>query len=242
MARVLKDLPANAGYTRGVGSIPGSGRSPGVGNGNPLQHSCLENVLDRGAWWSTVHGIAESQTPLSTHAKFVMPQFCGSTRWYTTPLSSKNCSEPWRKWKEIKLSHSSHGTNIPIGHFTRVYRLLCAPKPRGHPIWGMRKWRLKKVNLLAADDNLVGAAAGIWTHTFWVHVLHPFHSNLYLLLESAPLMRVTEGPDLGGKTDGNCTVDPERTALLSAKWETTLIFIPWNCSSLQLNQSLFTSI
>ena len=46
-------------------SIPGLGRSPGVGNGNPLQHSCLENPMDRGAWWATVHGFAKSQTRLS---------------------------------------------------------------------------------------------------------------------------------------------------------------------------------
>ena len=45
--------------------IPGSGRSPGEGDGNPLQHSCLENLMDRGAWWATVHGLAKSQTQLS---------------------------------------------------------------------------------------------------------------------------------------------------------------------------------
>ena len=47
------------------GSIPGSGRSPGEGNGNPLQYSCLENPMDRGAWLATVHGVAKSQTRLS---------------------------------------------------------------------------------------------------------------------------------------------------------------------------------
>ena len=47
------------------GLIPGSGRSPGGENGNPLQYSCLENPMDGGAWWATVHGIAESQTRLS---------------------------------------------------------------------------------------------------------------------------------------------------------------------------------
>ena len=52
---VVKNPPANAGNT---GSNPGSGRSPGGGNGNPLQYSCLENPMDRGAWWATVHGIA----------------------------------------------------------------------------------------------------------------------------------------------------------------------------------------
>ena len=45
-----------------LGSIPGLRRSPGVGNGNPLQYSCLENPMDRGAWWATVHGIAKSWT------------------------------------------------------------------------------------------------------------------------------------------------------------------------------------
>ena len=52
----------NAGDT---GSIPGSGRSPGESNGTPLQYSCLENPMDRGAWWATVHGVAKSRTQLS---------------------------------------------------------------------------------------------------------------------------------------------------------------------------------
>ena len=54
--------PANAGD---MGSIPGSGRSPGEGNGNPLQYSCLGNSRDRGAWQATVHGVAKSQTQLN---------------------------------------------------------------------------------------------------------------------------------------------------------------------------------
>jgi len=49
---VVKNLPANAGDIRDVGSISGSGRSPGEGNGNPLQSSCLENSMNRGAWWA----------------------------------------------------------------------------------------------------------------------------------------------------------------------------------------------
>ena len=60
--RVVKNLPANAGDTRDMGLIPGSERSLGVGNGNLLQYSCLENSMDRGAWWATVHGAAKSQT------------------------------------------------------------------------------------------------------------------------------------------------------------------------------------
>ena len=66
---VVKNLPANVGDERDVGSIPGSGRSPEEGNGNPLQYSCLENPMDRGAWWVTVHRVAKSQTQLSTTIK-----------------------------------------------------------------------------------------------------------------------------------------------------------------------------
>ena len=57
--KYVKNPPANIGD---VGLIPGSGRSPGEGDGNPLQYSCLENPMDREAWWTTVHGVTESQT------------------------------------------------------------------------------------------------------------------------------------------------------------------------------------
>ena len=59
---VVKNPPAMVGDTRVMGSVPGSGRSPGGGNGNPLQYSCLENPMDRGAWWATVHGATKSRT------------------------------------------------------------------------------------------------------------------------------------------------------------------------------------
>ena len=59
---IKKNLPVHAGDVRDVGLIPGLGRSPGEWNGNPLQYPCLENPMDRGAWWATVHGITESQT------------------------------------------------------------------------------------------------------------------------------------------------------------------------------------
>ena len=62
MALVVKNLPANAGDTRDVGLIPGSGRSPGGGHGNPLQYFCLRNSMDRGAWRATVHGVTKNQT------------------------------------------------------------------------------------------------------------------------------------------------------------------------------------
>ena len=68
---VVKNPLVSAGDIRDTGSVPGLGRSPGGGRGNPLQYSCLENPLDGGAWQATVHGVAKSQTRqkrLRTHA------------------------------------------------------------------------------------------------------------------------------------------------------------------------------
>ena len=59
---VKKNLPTNAGDTGDAGSIPGSGRSPGGGNGDPLQYACLKNPMDRGAWRATVHRVTKSWT------------------------------------------------------------------------------------------------------------------------------------------------------------------------------------
>ena len=78
---VIKNLPANAGDTRDVGLVPGSGRSLGEGNGNPLQYSCLKNSMDRGAWWTIVHGVTEldatnhkhTHSPLG-HSAAIPPQ------------------------------------------------------------------------------------------------------------------------------------------------------------------------
>ena len=61
---MVKKPPASAGDVRDVGSIPGLGRSPGGGHGNPLQYPCLENPVDRGAWWAAVYGVAQSWTRL----------------------------------------------------------------------------------------------------------------------------------------------------------------------------------
>ena len=62
MASVIKNPPANIGDLKDAGSSPRSGRSPGGGNGNPLQYSALENPVDRGAWWAAVHEVAQSRT------------------------------------------------------------------------------------------------------------------------------------------------------------------------------------
>ena len=76
---LVKNLPANAGDIRDVGLIPGLGRSPGEGHGNPLQYSCLENPMDRGAWWATVHRVAKSWTwlkRLNMHIVTKLKNYC----------------------------------------------------------------------------------------------------------------------------------------------------------------------
>ena len=75
MVLVVKNLPAKAGDVRDVDSVPGLGRSPGGGHGNPLQNPCPENPMDRGAWRATAHGVAKNQTwlkRLSTTHIFIL--------------------------------------------------------------------------------------------------------------------------------------------------------------------------
>ena len=75
------EVKASAYNAGDLGSIPGSGRSPGEGIGNPLQYSCLENPMDVGAWWATVHGVAKSQTRLNDCTSL---HSFSSVRWYLT--------------------------------------------------------------------------------------------------------------------------------------------------------------
>ena len=70
-----KNLPANAGDAGDTGLIPGLGKSPGEGNGNPLQYFCMENSMDRGVWRVTVYGVAKRQTWLSTHTHIYIPLY-----------------------------------------------------------------------------------------------------------------------------------------------------------------------
>ena len=124
MALVVKNLPANAGDIRDLGSIPGSGRSPGGGHGNPLQYSCLENPMDRGAWWFAVHRVEHDWSNLphthllhshivtALHNKEVSFREVKWQNWdqeeifslWTCPLSSLLAAEV----KNFVLSCSSH--------------------------------------------------------------------------------------------------------------------------------------
>ena len=122
VALVVRNPPANVGDIRDVGSVSGSGRSPGEGHGNPLQYFCLENPMNRGAWWATVHGEAkESDTTEMTastysgvHAKMAeMSNYNGPHRaWkvriiYHLPLCKKMLTDPYTITKALaKSSHS----------------------------------------------------------------------------------------------------------------------------------------
>ena len=77
---VLKNPPDKAEDATDAGLIPGWGRSPGGGNGNPLQHSCLGNPMDRGTWRATVHGVIKSWTRLSDYAQHITQLIIGRTQ------------------------------------------------------------------------------------------------------------------------------------------------------------------
>ena len=81
---MVKNLPIKAEDERDSGSIPGSGRSPGVGNGNPFHYSYLENLMDKGAWQATVHG-SQSQTQLSTHILMLHCRYRGQMGLFSSP-------------------------------------------------------------------------------------------------------------------------------------------------------------
>ena len=115
-ASVVKNPPVNAGDTGDASLIPGLGRSPGGGHGNPLQYSCLENPVDRGAWWATVHRVEKSRMqlkPLSTRLHVY-----GLPKWFSGKESTCQCSRrrrhkfdpwvekiPWRSsWQPIQYS------------------------------------------------------------------------------------------------------------------------------------------
>ena len=101
---MVKNPPANAGDARDLGLIPGLGRSSGEGNGNPLQYSCLENSMDRGALWATVHEVGKRHE-LSTHRD----------RKHASLLASGVVSNPWPSlaYKGITCNISSSSGVCP---------------------------------------------------------------------------------------------------------------------------------
>ena len=82
---MVKNLPFNTGDIRDASSTPGSGRFPGGGHDNPLQYSCLENLMDRGAWQATVHGVTKSQRQLSTQHRHMRARTHTHTHHHSFP-------------------------------------------------------------------------------------------------------------------------------------------------------------
>ena len=115
VALVVKNPPASARDVRDTGSTPGWGRSPGEGDGNPLQYSCLENPIDRGAWWATVRGVAESRTRLKQLSTQSISTLKTSAR-ATEPRGllpafrkSENCHPPGQEPEKILSAGKSQG-------------------------------------------------------------------------------------------------------------------------------------
>ena len=111
-SKVAKNLLANTGNAGDADSIPALGRSPGGRNGNPLQYSCLGNPMDRGAWWTTVHGVGKSQTELSKHINT-------HTHTHTLAFAFQSCDSQPRlhsgiTWKALKNPKSEpHSSILP---------------------------------------------------------------------------------------------------------------------------------
>ena len=119
---VVKNPPANAGDARDAGLIPGLGRSPEGGNGNPLLYSCLENSLGRGAWWATVHGATKSQTSLSNWAHTYIS--ITTTEVYEAGDSGRQSNEPPPMSISWSLQHGSIVLFMANGTLPMCWRVL----------------------------------------------------------------------------------------------------------------------
>ena len=148
---VVKNLPANAGD---VGSIPGSGRYPRVGNGNPLQYSCLENSMDRGAWWTVVHRVPWLSDSTHAHmcaltlsiphsplfAVFLCPAYCWPPNlWYRLTFLTKALFVSWSEAPDLPLITISiivhhiglSKDRLPLLKMVKSWWSLASSFPRG---------------------------------------------------------------------------------------------------------------
>ena len=109
---MVKNPPANAGDTGDIGLIPRLERFPGRGNGSLLQYTCLENPMDRGAWWATVHGVAKSQTRLSdfTTSLSLFTFMHWRRKWQPTPVFLPGESRDGGAWRAAVYGVAQSGT------------------------------------------------------------------------------------------------------------------------------------
>ena len=167
---MLKNPPVSAGDTRKAGLIPRSGRSPEGRHSNPLQDSCLENPMDRGAWWAPVHRVAESfQTEVTQHA--CKKRFISGTGWKTSGRSLWNTAWPslpiwkvrvivrrraqaqvWGRWIE------SHTMTEPVrSHLTAPQLRHPEPRKRGP----LTRWRCLTATPPTSHSDLAPEATGL---------------------------------------------------------------------------------
>ena len=161
LVSVVKNSPANAQDSRDSGLLSGSGKSPEVGNGNPLQYSCLENPMDRRAWWAPVHGIAQNLTWLSGRSRVpstgcVENRLDGSRAGLGSPDRG-----PWHRSREAgawpRQGGPGAGGENCLGSVAcflvvvfLVYLFFEGQSPRDllmNGVWTMREWEKSKIML-----------------------------------------------------------------------------------------------
>ena len=151
---VLKDPPAKAEDVRDMGLIPGSERSSGGGHGNLLQYSCLENPMDRGAWWSTVHGAAKSRTQLkwlSMHAPCTSyPQVDNTKNYLPSNGNMKNCCVL------CSFANTGYGSHSMAAFSTAPSSFFSGS--HSHPGWKLKSLPWPSISCLISDLSLTSSS------------------------------------------------------------------------------------
>ena len=171
---VVKNQPTIAGTTGGLGAIPGLGRSLGEGNGNPLQHSCLGNPMDRGAWQATVHGVAKTWTWLNN--------------WTT--------ATPLLEWTKSGMQTSQTPVRMWANGSSRRCRW---ERNVVQPLWKMACWFLAKADELIPCDPAV-VLLGIYPKELKMYVPGKTSTRMFIkaLFKIANTWKQPRCPSVGG--------------------------------------------